>query len=164
MHAPCCLACCIVTSNAAGHAGASWVHTHPHWPAPLPGLDTSHPDLAAKPNIITGSVPDFRNGTTWSWEVDGAGHGTHVAGTIAALSNAFGVAGVAGQGARLVSSLNLGQPAHFMGICQTNLSSAARREASIHAELRRSFPHPTLTPPPTPTHPLPSGHPERLWA
>jgi hypothetical protein len=67
----------------------------------LPGLDTSNPDLAAKPNIITGSVPDFRNGTTWSWQVDSSGHGTHVAGTIAALSNSFGVVGVAGQGVRL---------------------------------------------------------------
>ncbi len=52
------------------------------------GIDTSHPDLAA--NILGG-----RNCSTGTSFEDGNGHGTHVAGTIAALDNGVGVVGVA---------------------------------------------------------------------
>ncbi|HEY5902834.1 MAG TPA: S8 family peptidase [Anaerolineales bacterium] len=52
------------------------------------GIDTSHPDLAA--NIAGG-----KNCSTGSSYKDGNGHGTHVAGTIAALNNTIGVVGVA---------------------------------------------------------------------
>lgn len=57
------------------------------------GIDNDHPDL----NVVR-SV-DCRNGCSIGGE-DGNGHGTHVAGTSAALDNGFGVVGVA-PGARL---------------------------------------------------------------
>jgi len=50
------------------------------------GIDASHPDL----NVIDGV--NFAKGKNWS---DGNGHGTHVAGTIAAKNNDIGVVGVA---------------------------------------------------------------------
>lgn len=50
------------------------------------GIDPSHPDL----NVVYGV--NFAKGKSWS---DGNGHGTHVAGTIAAKNNDIGVVGVA---------------------------------------------------------------------
>jgi subtilisin len=55
------------------------------------GIDSTHPDL----NVVGGV--NCSTGTTYE---DGNGHGTHVAGTAAALDNADGVVGVA-PGARL---------------------------------------------------------------
>ena len=52
------------------------------------GIQTSHPDL--KDNIAGGK--NCSTGTSYN---DGNGHGTHVAGTIAALNNNAGVVGVA---------------------------------------------------------------------
>jgi subtilisin len=52
------------------------------------GIDLDHPDLAA--NIVGG-----RNCSTGKTFDDGNGHGTHVAGTIAAVDDAAGVVGVA---------------------------------------------------------------------
>ena len=55
------------------------------------GIDLKHPDL--KSNLLGGKncVKTFRNPN------DDNGHGTHVAGTVAALSNTQGVVGVASQ-------------------------------------------------------------------
>lgn len=50
------------------------------------GIDSTHPDL----NVVSGV--NFAKGNGWS---DGNGHGTHVAGTIAAKNNDIGVVGVA---------------------------------------------------------------------
>ncbi len=58
------------------------------------GIDTSHPDLKAN---ILGGVSCVKGETATT---DGNGHGTHVAGTIAALGNTQGVVGVA-PGAKL---------------------------------------------------------------
>jgi subtilisin len=55
------------------------------------GVDPSHPDLN-----VAGGV-NCSNGKSFA---DGNGHGTHVAGTIAAIDNGFGVVGVA-PGARI---------------------------------------------------------------
>ena len=59
------------------------------------GIDRSHPDL----NVAGGYNCTGRYRDRWG---DGDGHGTHVAGTIGALDNGFGVVGVA-PGARLWS-------------------------------------------------------------
>ena len=53
------------------------------------GYDISHPDLAA--NLVTGSNDPAGSG---NWYEDTNHHGTHVAGTIAALNNNEGVVGV----------------------------------------------------------------------
>lgn len=52
------------------------------------GIDLSHPDLS-------GAVIGGKNCSTGSSYADGNGHGTHVAGTIAARNNTWGVVGVA---------------------------------------------------------------------
>lgn len=57
------------------------------------GIDTTHPDL----NVVGGKNFTSRSATNYS---DGNGHGTHVAGTVAAKDNTIGVVGVA-PGARL---------------------------------------------------------------
>lgn len=59
------------------------------------GIDTNHPDL----NVVGGENFVFRGKDTFD---DGNGHGTHVAGTIAAIDNNQGVIGVV-PGANLYS-------------------------------------------------------------
>ena len=59
------------------------------------GIDLDHPDL----NVDTSRSRNFTSGNSAD---DGNGHGTHVAGTIGARDNGFGVIGVS-PGARLVA-------------------------------------------------------------
>jgi len=56
------------------------------------GYQQTHEDLAG--NTVTG----VDNAGTGSWNVDTCGHGSHVAGTIAAVDNSVGVVGVNGNG------------------------------------------------------------------
>ena len=58
------------------------------------GFDVTHPDLASDPTIVTGYEGTNSAGSS-PWSYDGDGHGTHVAGTIAAIGgNGQGVVGV----------------------------------------------------------------------
>ena len=56
------------------------------------GIDLDHPDLKVDVNR---SVTMFTSGKDGSSADDGNGHGSHVAGTVAALANSIGVVGVA---------------------------------------------------------------------
>ena len=77
-----------VKGGAAGTFGTAWVIDS--------GIDLAHPDL----NVDLARSRSFLGGTTTPQDQNG--HGTHVAGTIAAYDNAIGVKGVA-PGARVVS-------------------------------------------------------------
>ncbi|MDT0583678.1 S8 family serine peptidase [Brumicola blandensis] len=55
------------------------------------GFNLGHPDLGDQNNGVTGNA---NNNQVGNWFNDGNGHGTHVAGTISALSNNEGVVGV----------------------------------------------------------------------
>ena len=56
------------------------------------GIDSSHPDLNVN---VSAGFNAFTKGKDSKLSSDGNGHGTHVAGTIAAIDNNFGVIGVA---------------------------------------------------------------------
>jgi len=71
------------------------------------GIDPSHADL----NVVGGR--NFHGGNPNNWS-DGNGHGTHVAGTVAAIDNGMGVVGVA-PGTRLWAL----RVCSNGGICQT---------------------------------------------
>ena len=77
------------------HAPELWQYTRGAGPINVAtfdtGIDTKHPDLAAN---YAGGYNTF---TQTDDPTDDNGHGTHVAGTIAAVDNNFGVVGVAPQ-------------------------------------------------------------------
>ncbi|MEN2282289.1 S8 family peptidase [Algoriphagus sp. SE2] len=56
------------------------------------GIDSSHPDLNVNVNA---GFNAFTSGKDSNLGSDGNGHGTHVAGTVAAINNSIGVVGVA---------------------------------------------------------------------
>jgi serine protease len=77
------------------HATDLWKYTQGAGPINVvtfdTGIDTKHPDLAAN---YAGGYNTF---TQTDDPTDDNGHGTHVAGTVAAIDNNFGVVGVAPQ-------------------------------------------------------------------
>ncbi len=77
-----------VGGGVGGAQGTAWIIDT--------GIDYSHPDL----NVDTARSASFLGGSTSP--IDQNGHGTHVAGTVAALDNSIGVVGVAA-GARVVA-------------------------------------------------------------
>ncbi|UCC69770.1 MAG: S8 family peptidase [Armatimonadota bacterium] len=58
------------------------------------GIDGNHPDLAVSGGVNYVSKPAWKPADPNKWD-DDSGHGTHVAGIIAALDNEIGVVGVA---------------------------------------------------------------------
>ncbi|HUG14351.1 MAG TPA: S8 family serine peptidase, partial [Thermomicrobiales bacterium] len=64
------------------------------------GIDKDHPDLNVVGGVNCSGGSPFKSSCEDGNFADGNGHGTHVAGTVAALDNDFGVVGVA-PGARL---------------------------------------------------------------
>lgn len=60
------------------------------------GYNLGHEDLPIAG--VDGSVSGDNDSGTGSWSSDGCGHGTHVAGTVAAVNNTAGVIGVAPNG------------------------------------------------------------------
>ena len=77
-----------VKGGTPGKFGTAWIIDT--------GVDLTHPDL----NVDVRRSRSFLTGKPWAGDQNG--HGTHVAGTIAAYNNSFGVVGVA-PGARVVS-------------------------------------------------------------
>mgnify|MGYP002624695214 CR=1 FL=1 len=79
------------------------------------GVDLQHEDLAA--NCLAGGPNGSKNFTTGGYAIDADSHGTHVAGTIAAVNNnGIGVSGIAGgnaaqgiEGVRIMSCQIFGE-------------------------------------------------------
>lgn len=90
------------------------------------GIDKKHPDL----NVVGGI--NFSSGTIQNFS-DGNGHGTHVAGTTAAIDNSIGVVGVA-PGARLwaVKVLN-NQGSGFLSDVIEGIDWVTQNAATIEA-------------------------------
>lgn len=62
------------------------------------GVDATHPDLSAPGNTLKGCSPPE---CPHNWDKDSLGHGTHIAGTIAARRTGKGVLGVMSSGAHV---------------------------------------------------------------
>lgn len=79
-----------VNGGISGSTGTAWIIDT--------GIDLDHPDL----NVNVLDSRSFLGGKDANNPDDGNGHGTHVAGTIAAIDNSIGVIGVAA-GAKVVA-------------------------------------------------------------
>jgi serine protease len=84
------------------------------------GYDLGHEDLPAGAHVTRSNILD-----TGDAFVDGCGHGTHVAGTIAALNNDAGVVGVLPSG-----TINLHIVKYFSNSCRASFVSSLVRAAN----------------------------------
>ena len=98
------------------------------------GVDLAHPDIAANciPAGPSGSYDFVNNGTT----IVGDAHGTHVAGTIAAIrNNGIGVAGIAG------GDYAAGVPGVKILSCQVFIGTSAADDAGFMRALKWGADH-----------------------
>ena len=127
------------------HAPAAWDLTvGGSWPVVAvvdTGVDETHPDLAAK--LVPGWNFVANNADTW----DDYGHGTHVAGIIAAASNNFdGVAGMAWQNAIMpVKVLDSSGAGTFDAVANGIIYAADRGAAVINLSLGGRYGSQTLS-------------------
>ncbi|WP_207765233.1 S8 family peptidase [Solitalea longa] len=105
------------------------------------GFDLDHPDLA--PNINLGISQNFVPGETLEFaSASPFSHGTHVAGTIAAADNAFGVIGVAPQAKlMLVKVLRDSGSGDFSWLMQGIIYAADNGANVINMSLGALIPH-----------------------
>ncbi|HSW03199.1 S8 family serine peptidase [Aquabacterium sp.] len=103
------------------------------------GIDTTHEDLAAIPK--TGE--NFTSSGTW--DSDENSHGTHVAGTIAAINNSVGVIGVAPSGnlkLHIAKVFDVTGSASSLVIAKAMLSCVRARANVVSMSLGGSSPSP----------------------
>lgn len=94
------------------------------------GIDQDHPDLVA--NIVGGRnfVVNGRKAFPNKWDDDN-GHGTHVAGTIAAADNTIGVVGVAPQARLLGAKVLNSQGSGYLSDVLAGIDWCSQQDAAI---------------------------------
>jgi subtilisin family serine protease len=97
------------------------------------GIDLTHPDLTVD---VANGYTVFKTGRDSNDANDGNGHGTHVAGTIAALNNTIGVVGVAaGASVVPVKVLNSNGSGSYSGVIEGVNYVAAKANAGDVANM-----------------------------
>lgn len=98
------------------------------------GIEATHEDFQDNPPTV---VDKLHGGSPSSWESDACGHGTHVAGTLAANNNTVGVIGVAHAASLYVVRVFAGDAQSCGSSFGSNILAAAQECASVGAQLGR---------------------------
>jgi subtilisin family serine protease len=116
------------------------------------GIDASHPDLAANFDSIrsrnfTIDIPSIDGPCEYATcidpaNVDNGGHGTHVAGTVAAAHNGVGIAGVAPEAT--IVNVRAGQDSGYFFLYETIAALVYAGEASLDVVNMSFFTDPWL--------------------